>query len=233
MAENIVTLSDGHRFSFNSVNAEVITDPAKWSETHVSSSGGGGYVHPQHGGHVSAPQVSSTVLERSSYFVKTDNGREIELRDHVAARKGHVINLVYGSDNGGESHLLATVNPTTSKFVVKAQILGNSFNYFRFISCFRGCLYGKKKIIFLISLAILFFISTLIFHKGPPIVLPIGFIFISVILSPIILFFLSASERRRRLKEVNEYLVSFINNLQPKSGGLNSAPMSGCAPLEG
>lgn len=40
------------------------TDEKTWSETHVSSSGGGGYVHPQYGGNVSAAQVSSTVTTR-------------------------------------------------------------------------------------------------------------------------------------------------------------------------
>ena len=94
--------------------AVVVSDPKIWSETRVSSSGGGGYVHPQHGGHVKAPTVHSTSVDRSSYFVKDENQREVEIRDGVACRTGHRIYAVFMTRPGKDANMLvATFNRDT------------------------------------------------------------------------------------------------------------------------
>lgn len=96
----------------------VVSEPKIWSETRVSSSGGGGYVHPQHGGHVAAPSVHSTSVERSSYFVKYGNEWEAEIRDGVACRNGNRIYGVFMARPGTNTNMLvATLNRDTSRYV--------------------------------------------------------------------------------------------------------------------
>lgn len=56
-----------------------VMSSSKWSETHVSSSGGGGYLH-NGTGHVSAPTVSSTVSAKHEFWFKTEEGREIPVQ---------------------------------------------------------------------------------------------------------------------------------------------------------
>ncbi|MHB1681008.1 MAG: hypothetical protein ACYCTB_10980 [bacterium] len=118
----------GDKFNFFAKQAEVVSEPQIWTETHISSSGGGGHVHPEHGGYVSAPTIYSNVIERERYFVKFSNGSEIELRDVVSARKGHSIYLIYGGFEGQDNYLVATYNPQTGKCVLcKPRYYGKYF----------------------------------------------------------------------------------------------------------
>ena len=64
----------GDKFNFLAKKADVVSEPQIWTETHIHSSGGGGYVHPEHGSHVSAPTIHSNVIERERYFVKFNDG---------------------------------------------------------------------------------------------------------------------------------------------------------------
>ena len=108
----------GDKFNFFAKQAEVVSEPQIWAETHIYSSGGGGYVHPEHGGHVSAPTISSDIIERERYFVKFNDGSEMELRDAVSTRKGHIIYLIYGGFENQGNYLVATYNPQTGKCVL-------------------------------------------------------------------------------------------------------------------
>ncbi len=56
-----------------------VMSSSKWSETHVSSSGGGGYLH-QGSGHVSAPTVSSTVKSKHEFWTQTADGHQIAVQ---------------------------------------------------------------------------------------------------------------------------------------------------------
>ena len=103
----------GDKFIFSAYKAEVVSESQIWAETHI---GGGGYVHPEHGGHVS---VSSEVIERQRYFVKYKNGKETEIRDAVAARKGHEIWVVFGGFHGQDNYLIATYNLDTHKYLLE------------------------------------------------------------------------------------------------------------------
>ena len=47
---------------FYTITGEVLSQQ-KSSETHVTSSGGGGYIGKQ-GGHISAPQIKTTVINK-------------------------------------------------------------------------------------------------------------------------------------------------------------------------
>ena len=109
----------GDKFIFLAYKAEVVSEPQIWTETHISSSGGGGYVHPEHGGHVSAPTISSNIIERQRYFVKYSNGNESELRDVISARKGHKIWVIFGGFPEQDKYLIATYNPAIRKYLLE------------------------------------------------------------------------------------------------------------------
>jgi hypothetical protein len=55
----------------------------RWSDTHVWSSGGGGYVDPKIGGRVESAQISSEVVQKAEVFIKDDQGVQhaLELTD--------------------------------------------------------------------------------------------------------------------------------------------------------
>lgn len=80
---------------FWSITGEVIGQN-KYSETHVSSSGGGGYVGQQ-GGYVSAPQVKSKVTTQHEFWVRKEDGTEesIKFTDvDIPLREGQKITLI-------------------------------------------------------------------------------------------------------------------------------------------
>lgn len=74
----------------------------KWTETHVSSSGGGGHVGP-YGGHVSAPTVSSYVVERGEVWITNRHGKDVQIRLNLPAIPGHEVAVLWGDVNGKES----------------------------------------------------------------------------------------------------------------------------------
>lgn len=68
----------------------------KYSETYVSSSGGGGYVGNA-GGYVNAPSVSSTAVTNHDFWIRTEEGEEkaIQLKHvDVPLRVGQKITLI-------------------------------------------------------------------------------------------------------------------------------------------
>jgi hypothetical protein len=84
----------------------------KWSETHVSASGGGGYVGPQ-GGHVSAPTISSKSVTRQQFWVREDDGNEASFNiseDAFPVHEGQKVWIAFGSNahnHGDGRHLYA------------------------------------------------------------------------------------------------------------------------------
>jgi len=102
---------------FKILSGEVI-DTSKHSETHVSSSGGGGYVG-QHGGHVSAPAVSSKTITKHEFWVRTDDGKEEEIQlsgVDISLRKSQKITLLYAALVGtNDGYCVAVINHTTGK----------------------------------------------------------------------------------------------------------------------
>ena len=65
----------------------------RWSDTHVGSSGGGGYVGT-HGGHVSAAQVHSDVVQRQSFFMKCEDGKDRQMNiESVSVADGHQLTI--------------------------------------------------------------------------------------------------------------------------------------------
>lgn len=71
----------------------------KRSETHVSSSGGGGYLD-KGTGYVAPATISSTVVTRHEFWVRTDEGVDVpvQLTDvDIPLAEGQRISLVYGA----------------------------------------------------------------------------------------------------------------------------------------
>jgi len=108
----------GNIFTFKAYKAEVVSEPQIWSETNIKSSGGGGYVHPEHGGYVAAPTITTQNIERQRYFIKFKNGKECEIRDAVSARIGHEIWVIFGGF-AQDSYLIATYNPNTDECLLE------------------------------------------------------------------------------------------------------------------
>ncbi len=213
---------NGSIFRIYTKGAEIVSDPVTWSETHISSSGGGGYVHPTYGGHVSGPSVSSRSVEREKYFVKMDDGKELELRDAVPGRKGHNIILVYGGIDGQPNYLLATYNSETSMYVPEKRryhgryfTISGSIPFFGAIKeiPFLGAIKKKSKAAkYVLNYVILVVAITIVRYIVPhqfyiPIFLIVFFIFIPLL---VVFGFL---EHRKRLKAINDKLLSFLNSL--------------------
>jgi|AOMQ01.1.fsa_nt_gi hypothetical protein len=196
MSGNEIILRNGSKFVFYSKSAEVMTDPSVWSETRISSSGGGGYVHPTQGGHVSAPQVHSTVTERQKYFIQTDDGKELEMKDAVAARKGHSIRLVYGGVLNDTSYLLATENSVLSKHRLNSPRYYNK--YFGMWSSIQGRGFGNVRGASMVGVSLVAIIAA---H------------FMAIILIPGGCLVMGQVERRKRIKELDAALILFINGL--------------------
>lgn len=56
-----------------------VMDSAKRSETHISSSGGGGHVS-RDGGYVAPPTIQSKVITKHEFWMKTDEGQEMPVQ---------------------------------------------------------------------------------------------------------------------------------------------------------
>jgi hypothetical protein len=94
----------GKNVKFWSVTGEVI-GTNKYSETHVSSSGGGGYVG-QYGGHVSAPTIHSSTITNHEFWIKTEDGyeKDIKLRGvDIPLRAGQKITLISAGMKGEDT----------------------------------------------------------------------------------------------------------------------------------
>ena len=71
-------------------------------ETHVSSSGGGGYIGPS-GGYLAEPQIRSTTTDHQTIFLRGSDGSEqsFDLQDwDLAVRPGSRMVVVWGARDG-------------------------------------------------------------------------------------------------------------------------------------
>lgn len=88
---------------FRTVTGEVLGSD-KYSETQISSSGGGGYVST-HGGHVSAPRIHSSSVTNHEFWIKTEDGleKDVQLRGvDIPLRPGQKITLISAGRKGAE-----------------------------------------------------------------------------------------------------------------------------------
>lgn len=79
-----------------STQTGVVADSQKWSETHVSSSNGGGYVSRE-GGYISAPTINSSSSTKHEFWLELEDGTEkpIRLSDvDIPLRVGQKITMI-------------------------------------------------------------------------------------------------------------------------------------------
>lgn len=90
----------------------------RWSDTHVSSSGGGGWVGPQ-GGRVDAAQVHSNVVQRGKFFLCEDNGTEHEIHSLFGVRDGQRVIAAWGGDQASRrGYLMGLHNMATGERLI-------------------------------------------------------------------------------------------------------------------
>lgn len=118
---------DDKEFEFAKLTGEVFSNN-KFSETHVSSSGGGGHVDPQYGGHVAAAQVSSTVTTVHEFWIKDDKGEEhpVNLRGHdIPLALGQKITLISSGLVGApQHHYVLIYNHNAKKYWALQKAIG-------------------------------------------------------------------------------------------------------------
>jgi hypothetical protein len=76
----------------------------KHSETHVSSSGGGGYLH-KGSGYVSAPVVTSRIVTKHEFWIRKEDGQDVPVNltnANVSVAEGQTVSLVLASVSGLE-----------------------------------------------------------------------------------------------------------------------------------
>ncbi len=92
----------------------------KWSETEVSSTGGGGHIGPQ-GGSFSAPKITSTTKTKQEIWIREEDGLEssVELTDKAfPVHPGQRVWLAYGanSNNLNSSKYLFAYNQASDRY---------------------------------------------------------------------------------------------------------------------
>ena len=97
-----------------------VHDVKVWSETdvRVTSSGGGGFIHPEYGGTVHAPVItsSSSSHKKQSFWIKGDRGNDVSVQIPLRVADGHRVIIVWGAVTGKkEGPLLYARNVTTGE----------------------------------------------------------------------------------------------------------------------
>lgn len=123
------TWFDGKEFNFWTCTGEVISSN-KTSETHIMSSGGGGHVDPQYGGHVAAAQISSKVITVHEFWFREENGNEVavNMRDvNIPLAVGQKITLLLSglvNEKSGYSYYVVLYNHSAKKHWLMLNGLG-------------------------------------------------------------------------------------------------------------
>jgi hypothetical protein len=137
-----LTLTGGMRIWLQK-DTGVVQSVKDWSETHVRSSGGGGHLSGGTG-HVSAPIISSSTIHRQVFFVKCEDGTEMECDTNlINIGVGHQVTLVWGAKQGKDyGPYLGFYNHTTNRDAVHCDSFGQrrlgcllSFAYILFFCC--------------------------------------------------------------------------------------------------
>ncbi len=127
----------------------------KWSETEISSSGGGGYIGPQ-GGNITAPTISSSSKTKQEIWIREDDGLEfpLELTDSsFSAMQGQRVWLAFcgNSNNTNSSRCLLAYNQSSDHY---CSLLSDWTSWL-----YRSCLLKKPLIYRLLTTWLSFIIS--------------------------------------------------------------------------
>ncbi|HWE84586.1 MAG TPA: hypothetical protein VG267_06555 [Terracidiphilus sp.] len=130
----------------------IVESVKDWSETRITSSGGGGYLS-EGTGQVSAPIITATSIHRQVFFLKSANGSQRDCDTNlINVSAGHEVTVVWGAKQGKDNgSYLGFYNRTTNKESVYSETeLGK-----------RG--FGKRRLGCLLSAAYLLFFCSILY----------------------------------------------------------------------
>ena len=90
-------VSNGRTIKFTAETGRVLPGQQKISKTHISSSGGGGYLH-QGSGFVDAAKIKSTTTTQQEFWLLADGGRQVPVRiagDVMAVNVDQEVSLLH------------------------------------------------------------------------------------------------------------------------------------------
>lgn len=107
---------DGNEYLFYTLSGQ-IRGIEKWTETTVKSQGGGGYIHPQHGGHISAPTITTNNKDHQSFWFVAHDGQEFKLNvNDFSCREGQSSLILFGNLKNKKTYeMMAIKNLVTNK----------------------------------------------------------------------------------------------------------------------
>lgn len=149
VSQRDLTLRDGTQVWLRKYTG-IVQSVKDWSETHISSSGGGGYLSGGTG-HVSAPRITSSSIHRQVFFLKCEDGTEKECDTNlINVHVGHEVTMVWGGKQGKDSgNYLGFYNRTTNREAVYGDRVLDSL--------------GKRKLGGLLSVAYLLFFCWILY----------------------------------------------------------------------
>lgn len=105
---------DGNTYWFCTLSGEV-SSVQKWSTTTVTTSGGGGYIHPKYGGFINPPTVNTQTQNHQKFWIVSPDGREAEIfLNDFSCREGQQATVIWGGPKGAKTgNYLAIKNDTT------------------------------------------------------------------------------------------------------------------------
>lgn len=105
---------DGNTYWFCTLSGE-ISSVRKWSTTTVTTSGGGGYIHPKYGGFINPPAVNTQTQNHQKFWIVSPDGRETEIYlNNFSCREGQQATIIWGALKGAKTgNYLAIKNDTT------------------------------------------------------------------------------------------------------------------------
>ncbi|MDE7549062.1 hypothetical protein PY793_13895 [Acetobacter fabarum] len=87
---------DGNTYWFCTLSGE-ISSVRKWSTTTVTTSGGGGYIHPKYGGFINPPAVNTQTQNHQKFWIVSPDGRETEIYlNNFSCREGQQATIILG-----------------------------------------------------------------------------------------------------------------------------------------
>jgi hypothetical protein len=97
---------------FSGLSGQII-DSSKHSETHMSSSGGGGYIGPN-GGVITAPTVRSNIVTQHEFWLRSADGKEHAIKFtnvDIPMRTGQYVSLISATnEKSGVSSYVTLIN---------------------------------------------------------------------------------------------------------------------------
>ncbi len=97
----------------------VVLDRNKYSETHVSLTGGGGYIGPN-GGQINAPTMTSSTITNLEFWIRGDDGTETDIKLRgvdIPIRSGQLVTVVTAAKQGDKTSWYSTlINHNAKKY---------------------------------------------------------------------------------------------------------------------